>query len=158
MKRIPTTFLQVVIVLLGVLALVLLLWEPHLEGVNANKGFFEVYVDPFIWLVYAGSIPFFIALYQAITLLHYAGQNKVFSLHAVKALATIKYCAVAIVGFVIAEEVVIMLNHGNDDAAGAVAMGLMISFASIVIAVAAGMFEKILQSAVQMKSENDLTV
>lgn len=158
MKRASTLFLQFVLVLVGLGAATLLLMEPHFEGVNANKTFFAVYADPFIWLVYAGSIPFFIALYQAFTLLTYAGQNKIFSPKAVQALRTIKYCAIAIIGFVIVEEIVIMLNHGDDDAAGVFMMGIVITFCSAVIATAAAVFEKMLQSAVEMKSENDLTV
>jgi hypothetical protein len=158
MKRVSTTFLQLVIVLLGIGIGVLLLWEPHLEGVNANAGFFEVYLDPFIWLIYCGAIPFYIALYQAINVLELAGKNKVFTPAAVKAMRTIKYCAIIIIGFVAAEETFIILNHGNDDAAGAVSLGVMITFGSIVVATAAAMFEQVLQSAVEIKSENDLTV
>src|SRR5882724_4297264 len=108
MKRSSTIFLQVVIVALGVGALALLLWEPHLEGVNAHSTFFEVYLDPFIALVYIGSIPFFVALYQAVKVLGYAGQNKIFSQPAVNALRMIKYCAVTIIGFVVLEEIFIM--------------------------------------------------
>ena len=98
------------------------------------------------------------ALYQAFKVLGYAGQNKIFSQAAVKALRTIKYCALAIIGFVVVEEIIIMLNHGNDDAAGGVFVGVVITFGSIVIATAAAMFERILQNAVDIKSENDLTV
>ena len=36
MKRSSTIFLQVVIVLIGIGALALLLWEPHIEGRNAH--------------------------------------------------------------------------------------------------------------------------
>jgi len=158
MKRTSTVFLQIVVVLIGIGALALLLWEPHIEGVNAHATFFQVYLDPFIALVYAGSIPFFVGVYQAFKVLGYAGKNKIFSPAAVKALRTIKFCAIAIIGFVVIEEVVIMLNHGSDDAAGGVFMGVLITFGSIVIATAAAMFERILQSAVDMKSENDLTV
>ncbi len=158
MKKSSTIFLQIVIVLVGIGALALLLWEPHIEGVNAHKAFFDVYLDPFIALVYIGSIPFFVALYQAIKVLGYAGQGKVFSQAAVKALRTVKYCALAIIGFVILEEIFIMLTHGSDDAAGGVMMGVFITFGSIVIATAAAVFEKTLQSAVDIKSENDLTV
>ena len=50
--------------------------------------------------MYTASIPFFVALYQAFKMLGYAGQNKIFSPAAVKALRTIKYCAIAIIGFV----------------------------------------------------------
>lgn len=160
MKRSSTIFLQVVIVLIGIGALVLLLWEPHLEGVNANATtLYQIYFDdPFLALVYTGSIPFFVALYQAFKVLGYAGQNKVFSQKAVKALRTIKYCAITIIGFVVVEEAFIMLDNSGDDRAGGVFMGILITFGSIVIATAAAVFERTLQSAVDIKSENDLTV
>jgi len=159
MKRSSTVFLQIVIVLIGVGALALLLWEPQIEGVNAHATNFEIYFkDPFLALVYIGSIPFFAALYQAFKVLGYAGHNKIFSKEAVKSVRTIKYCALAIIGFVVVEEIFIMLNHGSDDPAGGVFMGVLITFGSIVIATAAAMFERILQNAVDIKSENDLTV
>lgn len=158
MKRSSTVFLQAVIVLIGIGALALLLWEPQIEGRNTQATLFEIYFkDPFLALVYIGSIPFFIALYQAFKVLGYAGQNKIFSETAVKALWTIKYCALAIIGFVMVEETFIM-SGDSDDCAGGVFMGMLIIFCSIVIAAASAMFEQILQNAVDIKSENDLTV
>ena len=119
MKRSSTIFLQIIIVLIGIGALALLLWEPRIEGRNVHATNFEIYFkDPFLALVYIGSIPFFVGLYQAFKVLGYAGQNKVFSPAAVKALQTIKYCALTIIGFVVVEEIVIMLTHGYDDAYG----------------------------------------
>src|SRR6266576_2976591 len=159
MKRSSTIFLQVVIVLIGIGALALMLWDPHIEGRNVHATLFEIYFkDPFLAYAYIASIPFFAAFYQAFKMLGYAGQNKVFSQPAVKALRTIKYCAITIIGFVAVEEIFIMLNHGSDDAAGGVFMGILITFGSIVIATAAVMFERILQNAVDIKSENDLVV
>jgi len=150
--------LQIVVVLIGVGALALMLWEPHLEGRNAHTTVFEVYFkDPFLAYAYIGSIPFFVALYQGFKVLGYAGQNQVFSQAAVKALRTIKFCAIAIVGFVAVGELFIMMGD-SDDRAGGVFMGVLITFGSIVIATAAATFERILQNAVDMKSENDLTV
>ena len=158
MKRGSTIFLQVIIVLIGVGALTLLLWEPHLEGRNAHATLFQIYFnDPFLAYAYIGSISFFVALYQAFKVLGYVGQNKVFSQAAVKALRTIKYCAIAIIGFVAVGEIFIFLNE-SDDRAGGVFMGILITFGSVVIATAAAMFARILQSAVDIKSENDLTV
>ena len=158
MKRGSTIFLQVIIVLSGVGALTLLLWEPHIEGRNAHATFFQIYFnDPFLAYAYIGSISFFVALYQAFKVLGYVGQNKVFSQAAVKALRTIKYCAIAIIGFVAVGEIFIFLNE-SDDRAGGVFMGILITFGSVVIATAAAMFARILQSAVDIKSENDLTV
>ena len=157
MKRGSTIFLQVVIALLGVGVLALLLWEPHVEGVNAHATLFEMYLDPFIAYAYIGSIPFFVALYKAFKVLGYAEQNKIFSQAAVKALRTIKYCAIAIIGFV-AVSVIFMMFSDPDDRPAGVFMRILITFPSIVVAIAAAVFERILQNAVDIKSENDLTV
>ena len=46
----------------------------------------------------------------------------------------------------------------QDDAPGVVAIGLVIIGASFVIATAAAVFQKLVQNAVDIKSENDLTV
>jgi hypothetical protein len=46
----------------------------------------------------------------------------------------------------------------GDDPAGFIAMCIVTTFISIVIATAAAVFERTLQSAVDIKSENDLTV
>ena len=158
MKRSSIIFLQIVIVLIGIGALALMLWEPHIEGRNAHATFFEIYFkDPFLAYAYIASIPFFVALYQAFQVLGYAGQNQVFSQAAVKAMRTIKFCAIAIIGFV-AVSVIFMMFGDEDDRPAGVFMRILITFPSIVVATAAAMFERILQSAVDIKSENDLTV
>jgi hypothetical protein len=157
MKK-SSIFLQVVVVLIGIGVLALLLWEPHLEGRNAHATLFEIYFkDPFLAYAYIASTPFFVALYQAFKVLGYVRQNKVFSQAAVKALRTIKYCAISIIGFVAVGEIFIMLGN-SDDRAGGVFMGILIAFGSVVIAAAAAMCERILQNAVDIKSGNDLTV
>src|SRR5207237_8913891 len=123
---VPTIFLQAVIVLIGIGALALMLWEPHVEGRNAHATLFEIYFkDPFLAYAYLASIPFFVALYQAFKVLGYAGQNKIFSQPPVKALRTIKYCAIAIIGFVAAGEIFIMLGE-SDDRDGGDFMGILI--------------------------------
>ena len=158
MKKSSTVFLQVVIVLIGIGTLALMLGEPHIEGRNVHATLVEIYFkDPFLAYAYMASIPFFVALYQAFKVLGYVGQNKVFSPGAVKALRTIKFCAISIIGFVVGGEIFIMLGN-SDDRAGGVFMGILITFGSIVIATAAATFERILQNAVDIKSENELTV
>ena len=155
-KKGPTIFLQVVIVLVGIGALALMLWEPHIEGRNAHATLFEIYFkDPFLAYAYLASIPFFAALYQAFKVLGYIGQNKRFSQVTMKALRTIRFCALAIIGFVALGELFIMLGN-SDDRAGGVFMGILITFGSAVIATAAAIFERVLQNALDIKSENDL--
>jgi ABC-type phosphate transport system permease subunit len=160
-KRSSTIFLQVIVALIGLGALVLMLWEPHLEGRNVNASLFEIYFnDPFLVYAYMASIPFFLALYQAFKLLGYIGQNKIFSLNSVKALRTIKYCSMTFTAFIIgAEAYLFIVQRGaGEDIAGGVMMGLVMIFISVVVATAAAVFERALQSAVEIKSENDLTI
>ena len=161
MKRSSTIFLQVVITALGIGVLALMLWEPHLEGRNVNATLFEIYFkDPFLAYAYTASIAFFVALYQAFKLLGYIEQNKVFSQAAVNALRTIKYCALSLVGFIVGAEAYLFIvqRKVEEDIAGGVMIGLVMIFVSVVIATAAAVFERTLQNAVDIKSENDLTV
>src|SRR5687767_15617791 len=126
-KQSSTAFLQTVIVLIGVGALALMLWEPHIEGRNAHATPFEIYFkDPFLAYAYVASIPFFAALYQAFKVLGYAGQNRVFSQEAVKALRMIKYCALAIIGFV-AGSVVFMIFAEDDDRPAGLFMRILVA-------------------------------
>jgi uncharacterized paraquat-inducible protein A len=159
-KRSSTIFLQVVIVAIGLGALALMLWEPHLEGRNAHATLFEIYFkDPFLAYAYLASIAFFVALFQAFTLLRYIGQNEVFSRKSVRALRTIKHCAMVLVAMIGAAVAYLFIAvRGKDDIAGGVAIGLSMIFISVVIGTAAAVFERLLQTAVDMKSENDLTV
>lgn len=161
MKKSSTVFLQVVIVFIGIGALALMLWEPHLEGRNAHSTLFQIYFsDPFLAYAYIASIAFFVALYQAFKLLGYIGRGDVFSQRSVKALRTIKYCAMSLVGFLVGAEAYFFIVQRSkvDDIAGGVMMGLFLIFVSVVVAAAAAAFERTLQSAVELKSENDLTV
>ena len=160
MKRISTIFLQVVTVLIGIGTFALLLWEPHLEGRNVNATLFEIYFkDPFLAYAYTASIFFFMALYQAFKLLGYIRRNEIFSQRSVKVLRTIKYCELTLVAFILGAEAYFFLVVGDsDDKAGGVMMGLLMIFVNLVIATTAAVFERIVQNAVDIKSENDLTV
>ena len=159
MKRGSTIFLQIVIVLIGIGALAFLLWEPHIEGRNVHATLFEIYLnDPILAWAYTGSISFFVALYQAFMLLGHIGQDNALSLNAVRALRTIKYCAIVIVGFMVPAEAYLFIVRPGDDIAGGVAMGILISFISIVVATAAAVSEGVLQHAVNITSKNDVTV
>ncbi|MGH9394776.1 MAG: DUF2975 domain-containing protein [Terriglobales bacterium] len=160
MKRASTLFLQVMVVLMGLGVLAAMLWEPLTEGRNAHATLVQVYFkDPFLAYAYIGSIPFFAALYQAFQLLGFAGQNQTISQAAVNALRTIKRCAFLTAGAIVAADVYLRLAaHGNDDPAGAIMLGIIATVASLVIGTAAAVLERVLQNAVDIKSENDLTV
>ena len=159
MKRISIVFLQAAIVLIGIVALAILIWLPLIEGRAADLDLFSIYSDPFILYGYAASIAFFVALYKAFKLLGYIGQNKVFSLSSVKALKSIKYCAIVLSILIVMAGAYIRIFHSKeDDPVGFLAICIVTTFVSIVAAAAAAIFEKVLQNAIAMKSENDLTI
>jgi hypothetical protein len=159
LKRSSTYFLQAVIVLIGIGTFTFMLWEPHLEGRNAHATVFQIYFhDPFLAYAYLASISFFAVLYQAFMLLGYIGHNNVFSPHAVRALRTIKYCGSALAACILAPLAYLLIVRPEDDIAGGVAIGLFALCISAIIATAAAVLEKLLQNAVDLKSENDLIV
>lgn len=112
-----------------------------------------VYAD-----LYAAAIPFYFALYQAFKLLSYIDQNKAFSELSVRALKNIKYCAITISILFAAGMPLFYLIAEMDDAPGIILIGLVLIFASMVIAVFAAVLQRLLQEAIDIKSENDLTV
>ena len=148
MKKGSIFFLRVVIVLIGIVALFIMIRFPLTEGRAINLDLFSIYSDPFIIYGYLASIPFFVALYQAFKLLGYIGQNKIFSLNSVKALRTIKYCAIVLSILIAIAGLYIRIFHAEvDDPAGFLAVAIVTIFISIVIATVADVFEIILQSA-----------
>jgi MFS superfamily sulfate permease-like transporter len=145
-----TLILKIAVILIGIPVLALcIFWLP---------GFVNYLPIPILIGVYASALAFFFALYQALKLLSYIDKNKAFSELSVNALKNIKYCAItiSIIYAVIAPLVFPIADV--DDAPGLVAFPLLIVLASTVIAVFAAVLQKLLKEAIDIKSENDLTV
>lgn len=158
-KGASTVFLQVVVVLVAIVALIILIRFPQLEGRAQNLDLISIYSDPFILYGYAASTVFFVALYKAFKVLEYIRQNRLFSLDSVKNLRSIKYCAIILAVAIAMAGVYVRIFHADDDdPAGFVAMCIIATFISIAVATAVAVLEKILQNAVDMKTENDLTI
>lgn len=142
--------------LIGIVALAIMIRFPSTEGRAKNLDLYSIYTDPFILYSYAASIPFFIALYKAFQLLGYIRQNKIFSLNSVITLNSIKYCAIVLGIFIVMAGLYIRIFHNkDDDPAGFLAMCMVTAFASLVVATAAAVFEKILQNGMDIISENE---
>src|SRR3990167_7105745 len=143
MKKSSTVFLRVVVALIGIVALAIMIRFPLTEGRATNLDLFSIYADPFIIYGYLVSNAFFIALYQAFKLLGYIRQNKVFSLESVKSLRNIKYCAIVLSCLIVIAAIYIRVSfNGNadDDPAGFVAVSIVATFISMVVATAAAVF------------------
>ncbi len=160
MKRGTTLFLKIAIILIGIPVLALCIFlVPEIANFAA-----ELYPDiaymKYLVLIdlYLSAIPFYFALYQAFKLLIYIDKNEAFSDLSVKALKTIKYCAITISILYVVGMPLFYLVAEIDDAPGIIVIGLIIIFASMVIAVFAAVLQRLLQVAIDIKSENDLIV
>jgi Protein of unknown function (DUF3036). len=158
MKKGSILFLKVVVLLIAIGALTGMIWFPQTEGRAVNLDLISIYKDPFIIYIYIGSTPFFIGLYQAIKLLNLIDANKAFSQSAVNTLKNMKFASLSLIGFIGLALLYIRFFAHGDDPAGPTALGILVCFGAAVIATAAAVFQKLFQNAVNIKSENDLTV
>ncbi len=150
MKSGTTLFLKIAVIFIGIPVLALcIFWLPLLAG----------YLHYLVLIgVYATAAVFFFALYESLKLLSYIDKNKAFSELSVNALKYIKYCAITISILYVVITPFLYPIAEVDDAPGLVAFPLLIIFASCVIAVFAAVLQKLLEEAIDLKSENDLTV
>ncbi|CAM3827740.1 DUF2975 domain-containing protein [Mesobacillus thioparans] len=159
MKR-ETLFLKVVVFLLAIPILAACIFLLPWLLRNASQSDWELvnFLYPVIGVMYAAVVPYFLALYQAFLLLGYIDKNTAFSQSSVKALRNIKFCAIAISVLYLASMPFFYLIGEKDDAPSVIIIGMVLTFAPVVIAAFAAVLEKLLTHAIEIKSENDLTV
>ncbi|EON74145.1 DUF2975 domain-containing protein [Lysinibacillus sphaericus] len=160
MKRVSTLFLKLAVILMGIPVLALCIFlVPEIASFAAQLYPDMAYIKYLIFInLYATAIPFYLALYQAFRLLSYIDKNIAFSDLSVRALKNIKYCAITISILYVLGMPLFYLMAEMDDAPGIILIGMVMIFASIVITVFAAVLQKLLQNAIEIKSENDLTV
>lgn len=159
MKRVSTLFLKIAVFIIGlpVLAICIFL-VPHIANFAA-----KLYpnIAPmkylFFMVMYGAAIPFYFALYQAFNLLRYIDENTAFSELSVKVLKNIKCCAITISSLYVLGLPLFHFIAKKVDPPIAL-MALLIIFTSLVIAVFATILQRLLHEAINIKSENDLTV
>lgn len=157
MKR-ETLFLKSAVVLMGVPILVLSIFGlTWLIDNPANPEYGHI-LYPILIGMYASTIPFFIALYQAFRILTYIDKKEAFSEFSVKALRRIKFCAMTISALYVLMLPFVFLLAELDDAPGLILFGSVPVFASMVIAVFAAVLQKLLKNAIEIKNDNELTI
>jgi hypothetical protein len=160
LKRCSTIFLKIAVILIGISILALCIFlAPEIANFAAELYPEIAYIKYLVLIfLYVTAIPFYFALYQAFKLLSYIDKNKAFSDLSVKALKNIKYGAITLSTLYVAGMPILYLIGDRDDAPGIIVIGLVIIFASMVIAVFAWVLQMLLKNAIDIKSENDLTV
>lgn len=154
-----TLFLKGIVCLIGIVVLAVCIFvTPRVASGDAVAHPESAYLQyPFLICVYILAVVFFMALYQVFKLLTYIDKSKAFSELSVKALKYIKYCAITITCF-ITLGILFVMFFIEGDRAGIMMVGLIGAFVSSVIASFVAVLQKLLQEAIDKKSENDLTV
>lgn len=160
MKKYSTLFLKIAVFLIGLPVLAACFYI-------LPKIIFEMFTMPAkgvflllgVFVIMSGSaVSFFTALYQAFNLLSYIDNNKAFSELSVTALSKIKICAIIISAFYTAGLPILYMIAELDDAPGVIVIGLVIILALAIIGVFAAVLQELLKNAIELKSENDLTI
>ncbi|ETI68266.1 DUF2975 domain-containing protein [Neobacillus vireti] len=158
MKRGTVIWLKGTIFVIGIITFVIsIFFLPGLAKEAAEMNPEYAYLRfPVLIGLYATEIPFFLALYQALKLLHYIEREVAFSELAVFSLGYIKKCAFIIIGLYVIG--ILMLAIQNALHPGIAIIGVVIIFAALVISLFSAVLQELLRSAIELKSENDLTV
>jgi uncharacterized membrane protein YhdT len=157
-ERGTTLFLKLTVILIALP--VLALCGYGLPRIAMDPG--DIYPAYWVYLLvalgYATAVPYFIALVQAFKLLSYIDKNIAFSDLSVQALKRIKYCAFTFSLLYVAGMPLFYYMAEKDDAPGIIVIGMAFAFAAFVVAVFAAVLQRLLKNAIDIKSENDLTV
>lgn len=160
MQKGSTLFLRLALIGLGALVAFLsgmLMWSIY---VNWNPEFPNMtYLRwPVLMALLAATSAFFVASTQAWKLLNNVDKAKPFSKSSITALRNIKYSAFVVGLSLLAEMPLVYWAAQEDDAPGLMLFGLVFAGVPIVVGVFAGVLQQLIQKAVDLKSEVDLTV
>src|SRR5690625_2835603 len=163
MKQVSTLFLKIVVIAMSIPVLALCIFvlpkvvmEAFRHAANGEKlGYIVLTI---LFVMYITAIPFFLALYQTVKLLTYIEKDQAFSQISVTALTKVKNYAKLISGLYVLVLPLVYIVAEWDDAPGLILIGIVMIGASFAVAVFASVLQRLLQKAIDIKEENDLTV
>lgn len=163
MKQVSTMFLKIVVSAMGIPVLALCVYLlPKMASVafsDIADGETLGYLMLAILIVMAvTAIPFYLGLYQTVKLLSYIEKEQAFSQMTVTALTKIKNYAKLISALYVVILPMVYFVAEWDDAPGLILIGFVVIGASFALAVFASVLQRLLQTAIDYKEENDLTV
>lgn len=164
MKQASTLFLKIVVIILGIPVLSVSIYGlPKIVKIAFHEAFANGTVLGYIVLsmmlvIYISMIPFYVALYQTWKLLGFIDQHLAFSENSVIALKKIKNCGKIISGLYVVILPFVYIVAEWDDAPGLIVINLVFIGASLVVAVFAAVLQRLLQQAIHLKEENELTI
>lgn len=160
MKPSSTLFLRIVIVILALPVIAACIYVYPIVSLRGSEILPEFAQFRIIYLIilYIASLLYFYALYQGFVLLNVIDHNNAFTLLSVKALKNIKLSALGITLLLFTFMPIIYFIADMEDAPGLIIYTALFMMIPLVISVFAGLLEKLLFEAIQIKTENELTV
>ena len=158
MQTRTTTFLKLALFIIGITMLALcVFWLPRVASSLADQNPEFAHLRYPVQLgLYVTGIPFYFALFQALKLLNLIKGKNAFSELAVDSLKHIKYSGAAIIVAYVLGMVYLIVQNALHPGIAILALGII--FASATISFFAAVLQELLRSALEIKSENDLTV
>lgn len=158
MKKINIMFLKSAVIIIGSIILILFIFVlPRIAAYIADIYPEYAYLKyPVLIGVYATGVPLYIALYKAFMLLNLIEDGNAFSDKSVIILKGIKTCAVSEV--VMYGLLFIYLLTQNAVQPSVAIILFAIIFTAFTVSVFAAVMQELLKTAIEIKTENDLTV
>ncbi|MBC1332764.1 DUF2975 domain-containing protein [Listeria booriae] len=156
-----STFLMKLVIIfisLGVLALCCVAFPALAIDVAKTEAAIVKILYPILIGMSLAAIPFFIALFHTWKLLRYIDSGSAFSTLSVIALKKIKYCAFGVAGIYAVTFPFFYSLAQHVDPPGLMGICVFLIGAALVIATFAAVLQRLLQEAIAIKTENDLTV
>jgi len=114
---------------------------------------------PIIFVITAAASTFCVAVRQIWKLLNLIDKNKAFTKASVRAMKNVKYCGLLISALFVTWMPLTFHAAENEDAPGMILIfGAIFVGIPFVVAIFAGVAQRLFQNAIDIKSENDLTV
>lgn len=157
-KQGSTTFLKVIIFLIGIAVLTLcIIWLPGIaiKEPKAHPGDYSLY--PLLGYAYGCCVAFSVALYQAFKLLTCIERNNAFSELSLKYLKIIKKCGLTIILFFLLGIITLKVisKISGDDPAGPISLSFMIILATSIITAIVNVLQKLLINILEGNYHNN---
>jgi uncharacterized membrane protein YuzA (DUF378 family) len=157
-KRGSTTFLKVIIFLIGIAVLAVCIYflpEAARRDAIERPGDYSLY--PLLVCTYGICITFSVALYQWFKLLTYIEKNNAFSESYLQSLRVLKKCTFTVIFFILLAIVYLRVRaqFTGDDAAGPISLGLMGILTTSIIAAILDVLQKPIKNILDSQPKNN---
>lgn len=160
MKKASTIFLRLAIIAItvGVTALCVFLLPQVWIHAPEEYSNYAYAVQGVVAAMYVSVIPYFIGIYKAWRLLSLIDNGKPFSQASARTIKSIAILAAVITGIYIASIPFFFIWGDMDDAPGLIVIGAVLVGLPATVAVFAGLLQRLVSEASEIKLENELTV